>query len=154
MGKIDAIDRRLIAALQEDAGASVAAIGERIGLSQNACWRRIRRLEDDGFLIARVALFDADKLGASLTAFAHIRVSEHDPDWLVSFARAVTAMPEVVEFYRMSGDIDYMTKILVRDVQHYDVVYKRLIAVGGISDISSSFAMEEIKYTTAVPVPA
>lgn len=154
MGKIDSIDRKIITVLQTDAAQSVSAIGEAVGLSQNAAWRRIRRLEDEGYLKARVAIFDAEKLGFPLTAFAILRVREHSEEWLSAFAKKILAMPEIVEFYRMSGDIDYMAKIICRDMKHYDEIYKRIIASGPIQDVSTSFAMEGIKCTTAAPIEA
>lgn len=152
MGKLDEIDKKIIMSLQADAAQSVAAIGERVGLSQNACWRRIRRLEDEKYLKARIAIFDNEKLGHPVTVFAILKVREHDKESFEAFARKITAMPEVLEFYRMSGEIDYMAKILARDVKHYDDIYKRIIATKCILSVSSSFAMEEIKFTTAIPV--
>lgn len=152
MTKIDALDKRIIALLQEDASRSIASIGEEVGLSQNACWRRIRALEDAGVLTARVAIFDAEKLGYPLTVFAILRVREHSADWYDRFVRHIVSRPEVVEFYRMSGDVDYMAKLIVRDVQHYDEIYKEMVALGPLADVSASFAMESIKFTTAVPV--
>ena len=152
MEEIDVIDRRIIRILQEDASLSVAAIGEAAGLSQNACWRRIKRLEDSGVLKSRVAIFDAERLGHPLTVFAILRVKDHSEKWFEAFAKKMTAMPEVVEFYRMSGEIDYMAKIVARDIKHYDEIYKRIIGFGPIQDVSSSFAMEAIKCTTTVPV--
>jgi len=152
MEDFDRIDRKIISALQRDASQSVAAVGESVGLSQNACWRRIKRLEETGVLKARVAIFDAARLGFPLTVFALLRVSEHDAAWFYRFVKEVVSMPEVVEFYRMSGDIDYMAKLLVRDVRHYDEIYKKIVAVGPVRDVSASFAMEDIKFTTAAPV--
>ena len=152
MGQFDQIDINIIRALQADAGQSVAAIGEAVGLSQNACWRRIKRLEEDGVLTNRVAIFDAEQLGYSLVVFAIIRLQEHRQTSTNAFARAVAAIPEVVEFYRMSGDIDYIAKILARDIQDYDRLYKKIITLAPVQDVSSSFSMENIKYSTAVPV--
>ena len=152
MGQFDQIDINIIRALQADAGQSVAAIGEAVGLSQNACWRRIKRLEEDGILTNRVAIFDAERLGYSLVVFAIIRLQEHRQTSTNAFARAVAAIPEVVEFYRMSGDIDYIAKILARDIQDYDRLYKKIITLAPVQDVSSSFSMENIKYSTAVPV--
>lgn len=152
MGHFDQIDINIIRALQADAGQSVAAIGEAVGLSQNACWRRIKRLEEDGILTNRVAIFDAERLGYSLVVFAIIRLQEHRQSSTNAFARAVAAIPEVVEFYRMSGDIDYIAKILARDIQDYDRLYKKIITLAPVQDVSSSFSMENIKYSTAVPV--
>ena len=152
MDKIDLIDRKIIDALQQNAAQSIARIGEQVGLSHNACWRRIRRLEKDGCLTGRVALFDADKLGFAITGFMIIRVREHSAEWLEALASAMCAIPEVVEFYRMSGDIDYLAKILARDMKHYDEIYKQIIALGPIQDMSTSFSMECIKLTSAVPI--
>jgi Lrp/AsnC family transcriptional regulator len=142
----------IINILQNDATLSVSAIGEQVDLSQNACWRRIRKLEDDGVLKSRAVIFDAGKLGYPLTVYALLRVREHSEDWLNSFTSVLDDIPEIVEFHRMSGDLDYLAKILARDMQHYDQIYKRIISIGSIYDISSSFLMEEIKSTHAVPV--
>ena len=151
MYKIDDLDRKIIQSLQTDCSQSVASIGEVVGLSQNACWHRIRRLKDEGFLKAQVAIFDPIQLGFSLTIFTIIRVREHNDSSTQKFAKEMSAIPEVVEFYRMSGEIDYIAKILARDIQHYDKIYKRIIAIGDILDVSSSFSMEMIKSNTAVP---
>ena len=152
MTKIDVLDRRIIDILQHDASLSIAQIGERVGLSQNACWRRIKALEESGLLTSRVAIFDAERLGYPLTVFAILRVREHSADWYDQFVRRIVSRPEVVEFYRMSGDVDYMAKLVVRDVKHYDEIYKEMVALGPLADVSASFAMEDIKFTTAVPV--
>jgi Lrp/AsnC family transcriptional regulator len=150
---LDAFDLVILGALQEDASQSVAEIGLRANLSQNACWRRIKRLEEDGYIKKRVALLAADKLRAGVTVFVTVRASEHSDEWLEAFASAVVRIPEVVEFYRMSGDIDYMLKLQVEDIAAYDRVYKRLIRSVRLSDVSSAFAMEELKHTTAIPLP-
>lgn len=152
MGNIDAKDAVIIESLQRDATISVAAIGEQVGLSQNACWRRIKKLEDDGVLKKRSVLFDAEKLGYPLTVYALLRVREHSTEWLDGFTELLDDIPEIVEFHRMSGDLDYLAKILARDMKHYDQIYKRIIAVGSITDVSSSFLMEEIKSTSAIPI--
>ena len=136
-----------------DARQSVAAVAEQVGLSQNACWRRIKQLEAAGVITDRVALLDPTALGIGVTVFVSVRTSEHSADWLERFARGVVEIPEVVEFYRLSGDVDYLLKILVRDIDDYDRVYKKLIAATPLSDVSSSFAMERIKHTTRVPIP-
>ncbi|WP_312489542.1 Lrp/AsnC family transcriptional regulator [Sphingomonas sp.] len=150
---IDKIDTAILAQLQDDANLSVAEIAVRVNLSQNACWRRIRRLEEDGIILKRVALLDPEKLDAGMTVFVSVRTAEHNAAWLDEFARAVSDMPEVVEFYRMAGEIDYLLKIRVADIKAYDRVYKRLIDRVRLVDVSAAFAMEEIKHSTAIPLP-
>lgn len=149
---MDEIDRRLLTALQRDAAASVETLGERIGLSRNACWRRIRRLEQDGVITARVALVDPRKVNLALTVFIAIRTDEHNPDWLRDFARAMAEMPEIQGVYRTSGELDYLIKARVSDVAAYDELYQRLIRKVRLSDVSASFVMEEIKETTELPL--
>jgi Lrp/AsnC family transcriptional regulator len=149
---LDKLDIKILAHLQNDAGASVGEVAETVNLSVNAVWRRIKRLEADGVIRKRVALLDAEKLGLGLTVFVTVRAAEHTEEWLERFATGVHAIPEVVEFYRMSGEVDYLLKIVVGDVPHYDRVYKKLIKVAKLSDVSSTFAMEAIKHTTAVPI--
>jgi Lrp/AsnC family transcriptional regulator len=150
--EIDELDRNILAALQRDATLSVDQLSERISLSRNACWRRVKRLEDDGFITGRVALVDAEKLGLGLSVFIIIRTSHHDPDWLAKFRAAVVSFPEITGVYRMSGDLDYVLRARVSDVKAYDRLYQRLIAKVPLSDVSASFVMEEIKETTVVPV--
>jgi Lrp/AsnC family transcriptional regulator len=149
---LDRIDRRILKLLQADATRSVAEIGEAVGLSQTPCWKRIKRLEDAGILQRRVALVDGARIGLGVCVFVMVRTSTHTDDWLDRFARGVAALPEVVEFYRMSGDVDYLLKVVVRDIADYDRFYKSLIKVAPLSDVSSSFAMEQIKYTTELPI--
>ena len=149
---MDPIDRRILRCLQKDAGLSVAQIGEEVGLSTTPCWRRIQNLEKAGVIRARVALLDAERLNVGVTVFVRLKTSRHDHEWLEGFADKVAQMDEVVEFYRMSGDIDYLLRIVVPDIASYDMVYKRLIKAAAFTDVSSSFALEEIKYTTALPV--
>lgn len=149
---LDRLDLRILDLLQEDAGLSNAEIAERVGLSANACWRRTRRLEERGVIRKRVALLSQEKLALNVTVFVGIKTNEHNDRWLKKFAEGVSAIPEVVEFYRMSGETDYMLKIVVRDIADYDRVYKRLIGVVPLHDVSSSFAMERIKSTTALPL--
>jgi Lrp/AsnC family transcriptional regulator len=151
--EIDSIDRAILSELQQDCSRSVHEIGERVGLTQNPCWRRIRRLEEVGLIRKRVALLDAAGLGAGVTVFVTVRTNQHSDAWLEDFAEAVAKIPEVVEFYRMSGQIDYLLKILVADIDDYDRIYKKLIQSAELSDVSSSFAMEQLKYTTSVPIP-
>ena len=125
-----------------------------IHLSQNACWRRIRQLEEGGYILKRVAILDAAKLGAGTTVFVMVRAGEHSPEWLERFAGAVRNIPEIVEFYRMTGEVDYLLKIRVADIAGYDRVYKQLIRAAPLTDVSGAFAMEELKLTTAIPLPA
>jgi Lrp/AsnC family transcriptional regulator len=146
------IDRKILSVLQEDASQPVAAVAERVGLSPSPCWRRIQKLEEDGYIRKRVAVLDPEKLNVGVTVFVAVRTSQHDLGWLEKFASAVRDFPEVVEFYRMSGDIDYLMRVVVPDIGAYDAFYKRLIQRVTLSDVSSSFAMETIKYTTALPV--
>jgi Lrp/AsnC family transcriptional regulator len=149
---MDDIDRRILRVLQGDADLPVAEIAERVGLSASPCWRRIQKLETEGFIERRVALLNAEKMNVGVTVFVAIRTSQHDEVWLRKFAERVTRIPEVMELYRMSGEIDYMLRIVVPDIKAYDAVYKQLIATVPLFDVSSSFAMEAIKYTTALPV--
>ena len=149
---LDAMDRRILGELQRDGTLSADQLSERVSLSRNACWRRVRRLEDEGVITARVALVDAEKVGLDLSVFIIIRTSNHDPDWLAKFRAAVTSLPEITGVYRMSGDLDYVLRARVADVKSYDRLYQRLIAKVPLSDVSASFVMEEIKETTIVPV--
>jgi Lrp/AsnC family transcriptional regulator len=153
-GKLDGTDLRILAILQENAERSISDIAEAIHLSQNACWRRIRRLEEEGYILKRVALLDATKLGAGMTVFVMVRAGEHSQEWLERFAEAVRKIPEIVEFYRMTGEVDYLIKIRVADIAGYDRVYKQLIRSAPLTDVSGAFAMEELKHTTAIPLPA
>lgn len=149
---MDETDRRILACLQEDATMPVAEIARRVGLSATPCWRRIQKLEEAKVIRARVALLDGAKLNVGTTAFVFVRTRQHNAEWLDRFAAAVSSMPEVVEFYRLSGEVDYLLKVVVPDIAAYDRFYKKLIAKVDLSDVSSSFAMEQIKYTTALPL--
>lgn len=149
---LDPIDRRILRELQADATIAIADLAERVGLSQTPCWKRVKRLTDEGIIERRVALLDRDKLDLGLVVFVAIKTSRHDQAWLDGFARGAAALPEVVEFYRMSGETDYLLKVIVRDIAAYDRFYKRLIATAPLGDVSSSFAMEQIKFTTALPL--
>lgn len=152
VAEIDEIDRRILAELQRDGTLSVDQLSERVGLSRNACWRRVKLLEEGGVITGRVALVDAEKLGLGLSVFIIIRTSNHDPEWLGKFRNAVTSFPEITGVYRMSGDLDYVLRARVADMKAYDRLYQRLIAKVPLSDVSASFVMEEIKETTVVPV--
>lgn len=149
---LDGIDQRILRELQADATIPIADLADRVGLSQTPCWKRVKRLTDAGIIERRVALLDRDKLDLGLVVFVAIKTSRHDQDWLDAFARGAAALPEVVEFYRMSGETDYLLKVIVSDIAAYDRFYKRLIATAPLGDVSSSFAMEQIKFTTALPV--
>jgi Lrp/AsnC family transcriptional regulator len=149
---MDVIDRKILTVLQEDASRSVAEIGKDVGLSSTPCWKRIQRLEADGIIQKRVALLDQEKVGLGITVFVSIEAGDHSAEWLEHFARKVSAMPQVMEFYRMAGDVDYMLRVVVPDVQSYDAFYKRLIAVVSLRNVTSRFAMEKIKATTALPL--
>jgi Lrp/AsnC family transcriptional regulator len=149
---LDRLDARILDSLQANADQAVADLAESVGLSANACWRRIKRLEELGIIRGRVALLDPEKLGLGVTVFVSVRTNEHNDAWLGQFNDAVTRIPEIVELYRMSGDIDYLMKVVVSDIAHYDRVYKRLISLVRLTDVSSSFAMERMKLTTALPV--
>ncbi|WP_420132992.1 Lrp/AsnC family transcriptional regulator [Rhodopseudomonas sp.] len=151
--RLDAIDRKILTVLQQDASLSVAEIGDRVGLSSTPCWKRIQRLEADGVITRRVALVDQDKIGLGLSVFVSIESGDHSEAWLKTFADAVAAMPEVIEFYRMAGDVDYMLRVVVADMRAYDVFYKRLIGTVALKNVTSRFAMEKIKSVTALPVP-
>lgn len=152
MREIDTIDRRILTELQRDAGQSLDAIGDAVGLSRNACWRRIGAMEKAGVIKGRVTLLDAEKLGLSLTVFIQIRTSSHAADWLKTFSAATKGIPEIMGVYRMSGDLDYLIRAQVADMAGYDRLYQRLISKVPLSDVSASFVMEEIKDTTALPL--
>lgn len=149
---MDRIDRSILRLLQEDATLAVADIAKRVGLSTTPCWRRIQKLEEEGVIRRRVALLDAGAVNARVTVFVSIRTNSHSTEWLRRFSEVISEFPEVVEFYRMSGDIDYLLRVVVPDIAAYDSFYKRLIARIEIRDVSSSFAMEQIKYTTELPL--
>ena len=150
--RLDAIDRKILSVLQQDASLSVAEIGDRVGLSSTPCWKRIQRLEAEGVILRRVALVDQNKIGLGITVFVSVESADHSEAWLRKFADAVSAMPEVMEFYRMAGDVDYMLRVVVPDIAGYDTFYKRLIATVPLKNVTSRFAMEKIKSTTALPI--
>jgi len=149
---MDAQDKRILGELQKDSDISLELLGEKVGLSRNACWRRVKRLEADGILRARVALVDPDAVGLGLSVFVLVRTRDHEPGWLKRFRAAVSEMPEIVGAHRMSGDLDYVLRVRVTDVRGYDAFYQRLISKVPIADVSASFVMEDIKDTTALPV--
>ena len=149
---IDRLDRKILQILQEDATIPVAEIGRRVGLSTTPCWRRIQKLEEDGVITKRVAVLDPKKVNAKVTVFVSITTSQHNEEWLKRFAEVIRDVPEVVEFYRMSGQVDYLLRVVLPDIEAYDLFYKRLISRIDIADVSSAFAMEQIKYATALPL--
>ncbi len=149
---IDDLDRRILSELQRDTDQNLDALGARVGLSRNAVWRRIRRLEEEGVIRGRVALLDAGRLDLGLMVFIQVRTSRHAADWLEAFARAMRDTPEILGAYRMSGDLDYLIRARVRDMAAYDRLYQRLIRRVDLADVSASFVMEELKDTTALPL--
>ncbi len=150
---MDNTDLKILAILQEDASIPVAEIASRVNLSQTPCWRRIQRLEEAGVIQRRVALLNPRALGLGLTIFVEIETGDHSREWLERFARSVSAMPEVMDVYRMAGDIDYLLRIEVADMPAYDDFYRRLIADIPLKNVTSRFAMERVKATTAYPLP-
>jgi Lrp/AsnC family transcriptional regulator len=149
---IDAIDRRILAVLQSDASLSVTDISERVGLTSTPCWRRIQKLESSGYIRRRVALLDEEKMNVGVSVFIAVRTNQHSADWLDRFRKAVSSLPEVVEFFRLSGEVDYLIRAVVPDIKSYDDLYQRLISKVEIYDISSMIAMEKIKSTTEIPL--
>jgi Lrp/AsnC family transcriptional regulator len=149
---MDRLDCEILRLLQKDATQSVAEIAEKIGLSTTPCWRRIQSLEKQGIINKRVVLLNPEKIGLSMTVFVQVKAAKHDSVWLKKFAEHATNIEQIVEFYRMSGEYDYMLKVVVADMQAFDVFYKKLVDGIDLSDVTSSFAMEQIKYTTALPV--
>lgn len=151
---MDAIDRKLLTLLQADASLSLAELSDRVGLSQTPCWKRINKLEAAGVIQRRVAIVDPDKIGMGLTVFVSVETGDHSGPWLEKFAEIVSAMPEVLGLYRMAGDVDYLLHVVVQDMAAYDLFYKRLINTVALKNVTSRFAMERIKSTTALMVPA
>ena len=149
---MDSFDKKILRILQDDCTIAVSSIAERVGLSTSPCWRRIQAMEKSGVIKGRVALADQDKLNVGLTVFVMVKTNQHNPEWLQKFSQVAQDFAEIVEFYRMSGDVDYLLKVVVPDMKAFDSFYKKLIKQADFSDISSSFSMEEIKYTTALPV--
>lgn len=150
---LDKTDRKLLSLLQQDCTLSLQALADAVNLTTTPCWKRLKKLEDDGIIRGKVALLDSEKIGLSLTAFMLIKTQQHNSVWYQQFVEVVHSLPEVMAFYRMAGEYDYLLRIQVADMKSYDAFYKRLVnGVPGLLDVTSSFAMEEIKYTTALPV--
>lgn len=152
MNELDRVDCAILNALQVDGSLSIAALSERVGLSSTPCWKRLKRLEDEGVIERRVALLNRRKIGLPVTVFVSVRTTQHDERWLAQFAAAVIALPEVLEFHRMSGDIDYLLKVVTTDIDGYDRFYKKLIRSAQLTGVSSAFSMEQIKDTTVLPL--
>ncbi|QMW22575.1 Lrp/AsnC family transcriptional regulator [Sandaracinobacteroides saxicola] len=150
--ELDLIDTRILREVQRDATLSLAELAAKVGLSATPCWKRIKRMEAAGIITKRVTLVNREAVGLGVTAFVSIRAGAHDEGWLERFAGGVSAIPEVVEFYRMAGEVDYLLKVVCHDIADYDRIYKKLIKVAPMGDVSSAFAMEQIKFTTEMPL--
>jgi Lrp/AsnC family transcriptional regulator len=150
---MDVTDYKILAILQQDSSLSVAEIANRVNLSQTPCWRRIQRLEEQGVIERRVAILNPDSIGLGLSVFVEIETGDHSAEWIARFAGAVSDMPEVMEVYRMAGDVDYLLRIAVSDMAAYDAFYRRLIELVPLKNVTSRFAMERVKSTTAYPLP-
>ncbi len=149
---MDRLDKKILRLLQEDSTLAVADVAKKVGLSTTPCWRRIQKLEEEGVIQRRVAVLNPEKVNTRVNVFISIRTSSHSHEWLKRFSEVVQEFPEVVEFYRMSGDVDYLIRVVVPDIAAYDAFYKKLISKIEIRDVSSAFAMEQIKYTTQLPL--
>jgi Lrp/AsnC family transcriptional regulator len=150
---MDRIDRKILALLQEDATLSLADVSDRVGLSQTPCWKRIQKLEQAGVITRRVALVDPQKVGLGVTVFVSVETRDHSAEWIARFAQSVEAMPEVMDCWRMAGDVDYLLRVVTTDLAAYDAFYKRLVDAFPMRNVSSRIAMEPVKRTTAYPVP-
>jgi Lrp/AsnC family transcriptional regulator len=149
---VDKLDRRILDLIQKDGSLTAAEVAERVGLSKVPCWRRIRRMQEAGIIRQTVALLDAKALNVGTTVFVMMKTANHSAAWFERFSKAVRDIPEITEIYRMSGDVDYLMRIVVPDIDAYDVVYKKLIGTIDLLDVSASFALETIKSTTALPL--
>jgi len=149
---MDAIDRKILTYLQQDSTIALNDLASKVHLSKTPCWRRIQKLEQSGIIRRRVALLDPNKVGQGLTVFVYLKTNKHNAEWLDIFAKTVSAYPEVMEFYRLSGEWDYFIRVVVSDIAAYDEFYKTLVKNADLENVTSSFAMEEIKYTTAIPL--
>lgn len=151
--ELDTIDKNILKILQQDCTRPIKEIADSVGLSNNPCWRRIRRMEENGVIARRIALINPVKIGLGVTAFVTIRTDQHSAEWLETFKRGVNAIPEIVDCHRMTGDVDYLLRLVVHDIEHYDQVYQRLIqSVPELSDVSSTFSMERLKQGPAIDV--
>jgi Lrp/AsnC family transcriptional regulator len=153
MMEIDKTDKKLLSLLQVDSSISLQELADEVNLTTTPCWKRLKRLEENGIISKKVALLNPEKLGLLFTAFVHIKTTNHSHEWYSHFVKTVTPFAEVMEFYRMAGDYDYMMKVQVEDMKRFDEFYKKLVnSVDGISNVTSTFAMEPLKYTTALPL--
>jgi len=150
---LDVIDMRLIAILQNDVSIAIEELAKRVGLTKTPCWRRLQKLEKSGVIRKRVALLNAELLDLKVSVFVQVKTSHHSLEWLEQFSITVAAFPEVVDFYRMSGEYDYLLRVIVKDIATYDAFYKRFIEATNLTDVTSSFAMEEIKCSSELPLP-
>lgn len=151
--ELDKIDRKILNLLQQDGTLSLNDLAEAVNLTTTPCWKRLKKLEEAGVIEKRVALLSPEKLDLSFTAFVMIKTSDHSHEWYSHFVSTAAEFPEVMEFYRMAGEYDYMMKVLVKDMPCFDRFYKKLVnSVAGISNVTSTFAMEPLKYTTALPI--
>ncbi|MEW6981460.1 Lrp/AsnC family transcriptional regulator [Colwelliaceae bacterium 6471] len=151
---LDAIDLELLAILQRDVSIPIEELAKRVGLTKTPCWRRLQKLEMSGIIKSKVALLDAKLLDLNVSVIVQVKTSHHSSEWLESFSRTVAAFPEVVDFYRMSGEYDYLLRVIVKDIAAYDAFYKRFIQATSLTDVTSNFAMEEIKSSTQLPLPS
>ncbi|GAA0481150.1 MULTISPECIES: Lrp/AsnC family transcriptional regulator [Tatumella] len=150
---VDKIDRKLLSLLQEDSTLSLQSLADAVNLTSTPCWKRLKKLEDNGIIRGRVTLLDGDKLGSGLIAFMFIKTQQHNKQWYQDFVSLIHELPEVMGCYRMSGQYDYLLRIQIADMKSYDALYKKLVeGISGLTEVTSSFAMEEIKYTTAIPL--
>jgi len=155
MNKLDRIDRQILALIQADASLPIQQVADRVGLSVNPCWRRIRQMEAAGIIQGRVALVDPEKIGLGLTVYVRVKTREHSADWAHTFNEVIAAMPEVLECHRIGGDVDYLLKVVVEDMAGYDRTYKELIErLPSLADVSALFSMERLKSVTGLPIPA
>ncbi|MGR0277617.1 Lrp/AsnC family transcriptional regulator [Marinomonas dokdonensis] len=150
---LDDVDLQLLALIQSNDSISTEVMAQQVGLSKTPCWRRIQKLEKSGYIKRKVALLDADKLGLGVSVFVQVKTNQHMANWAEEFTKVAASFPEVMEFYRMAGDYDYLLRVLVKDIPAYDRFYKRLISATSLSDVTSNFAMEQIKWTTELPLP-
>ena len=149
---IDQVDRKILYYLQQDASMTIKEIAKKVHLSPTPCWKRIQRMEENGIIRARVALLDPAKVDAGVTVFIAIRTNQHNIEWSEKFALEMKSIPEIMEIYRMSGEVDYLLRVVVPDIAAFDQIYKTIIGRIALSDVTSMFAMEQMKYTTALPV--
>lgn len=151
---LDDTDLQLLALIQSNDSISTEQLAQQVGLSKTPCWRRVQKLESAGYIKRRVALLDANKFGLGVSVFVQVKTNQHDAHWAENFAQVVSEFPEVMEFYRMAGEYDYLLRVLVSDIPAYDAFYKRLISATALTDVTSNFAMEQIKWTTQLPLPS